>query len=647
MKTINIGVLAHVDAGKTTLTEQMLYQAGVIKEAGSVDKGNTTTDTLAIERERGITVKAAAVSFFWNDVKVNIIDTPGHADFISEVEHALTILDGAILIVSAVKGVQAQTRVLMQSLKAYRIPTVFFINKIDRVGADYKRVIKQIKWLLDDHICPMCEQTQGDTAYSIKATCPQTAGWLDVLALHNDELLAAYVENEPVSEMELRKELSQQTKKAVAYPLFIGSAAKGVGVSALLHSLSHWFSHTTEEASERDLSGIVFKVTELPNGEREALVRLYEGRLVARKMVSVSRADHPSFSVKVKHLQQLENGGRTGASAVSAGDVAVLREKSLQVGDILGKRVPQMKRFAFKKPPLQVQVHTDRKEEAIALHRALARLAAEDPFLQYTQDAATGDHFIRIFGHVQQEVLLSALKNEQGLSVSMSEPLVVCIEKPSGVGAAVEWIGEKGNPFYATLGFRVEPGPEGSGLSYQLEAELGSLPPAFQRAVRDTCRVVLQEGLKGWAVEDIIVTLTHTGYWSPVSTARDFRGLAPLVLMEALRQAGTSVYEPLERIEVIVPERFLSTLLSRIVQLGGNVLEPAFHQAGVLIKGTIPVRTATRLKSSIHALSGGEGILISKPGGYERVAGKAPTKERRQLNPLERTNYLMRFSHTM
>ncbi|MGE7057080.1 GTP-binding protein, partial [Paenibacillus glucanolyticus] len=241
-KILNIGVLAHVDAGKTTLTEQILYRSGIIEQAGSVDQGNTTTDSLEIERRRGITIKSAAVSFTLGDLKVNLIDTPGHADFISEVEHSLSVLDGVILVISAVEGVQAQTRVLMQTLKEQGIPTLLFMNKIDRMGANYNRVRTMLRNLLDEHICEMSRvDNEGSTSVHVDMADPHNSGWLEIMALLNDELLQDYAHDVPVSSERLKEELRKQTRQGKAYPLFAGSAAKGVGMEPLLAALNDFF----------------------------------------------------------------------------------------------------------------------------------------------------------------------------------------------------------------------------------------------------------------------------------------------------------------------------------------------------------------------------------------------------------------------
>ncbi len=242
-KTLNLGILAHVDAGKTTLTERLLYAAGVIDEVGSVDDGSTQTDTLALERQRGITIKSAVVSFVIDDVTVNLIDTPGHPDFIAEVERVLSVLDGAVLVISAVEGVQPQTRLLMRALRRLRIPTLLFVNKIDRAGAGYERVLAAISERLTPAIVAM--GTVDELGTRAARFTPWAAGdaalrtrLTEVLADQDDSILAAYVEDGRVPYRRLREELATQTRRSLVHPVFFGSAITGAGGESLMAGIA-------------------------------------------------------------------------------------------------------------------------------------------------------------------------------------------------------------------------------------------------------------------------------------------------------------------------------------------------------------------------------------------------------------------------
>ncbi|GGY05596.1 hypothetical protein GCM10010384_07100 [Streptomyces djakartensis] len=268
MHLLNLGILAHVDAGKTSLTERLLHSAGVIDEVGSVDDGNTRTDTLALERQRGITIKSAVVSFPLDGVAVNLIDTPGHPDFIAEVERVLGVLDGAVLVVSAVEGVQAQTRVLMRTLKRLRIPTLLFVNKIDRSGADPGKALRSISARLTPAIVPMGTAARPGTREARFIPGPGPAAALDVLADHDDTLLSAYVENS-VTEALLLTSLAARTREALVHPVYLGSAATGAGVDALLTGIEELLP-TADGATDGPVSGTVFKIERGPAGEKVA-----------------------------------------------------------------------------------------------------------------------------------------------------------------------------------------------------------------------------------------------------------------------------------------------------------------------------------------------------------------------------------------
>lgn len=573
------------------------------------------------------------------DVKVNLIDTPGHADFISEVEHSLSVLDGAILVISAVEGVQAQTRILMEALKQQRIPTVMFMNKLDRIGADYVRIRTRIRQLLDERVCEMnIASNIGTSAIDIIDNEDKTS-WLEVLALNSENLFAAYVAEKKCSERMLRRELIQQTKTARAFPLFAGAAVKGVGIRSLLTSLPMFFP---SQKGGNHLTASVFKLIQLSSGEQEAYVRIYEGVICIRSEVPVIRHGNEPFNLKVKHLHKLENGKQVSTETVVAGDIAILTGRKLEVGDALGLVPSRLKHMRVKQPPIQVKASTRCNKDKAILHKALTRLAAEDPFLHYCLDQETAEHSIRLFGEVQQEVLKETILVEYGIQVEFTQPEMICIEKVVGTGSALERIDDQENPFYATIGFRVEKGEEGCGLIYQLEAELGSLPLAFQRAIQETVTQVLQEGLYGWVVEDVCVTLTHTGFSSPVSTARDFRTLTPLVLMQALKQAGTAVFEPLDDVQIVVPEQYLPKVLSLVTGHGGIVSEPNFINDLFEVNVRIAVRTSAQVKAMIRALTSGEGIVSARFGGYQKTGNQTlPVKQRRTPNALNRSEYLL------
>ena len=657
--TLNLGIVAHVDAGKTTLTERLLYAAGVIDEVGSVDDGTTQTDSLALERQRGITIKSAVVSFTVGDVTVNLIDTPGHPDFIAEVERALSVLDGAVLVISAVEGVQPQTRILMRALQRLRVPAVLFVNKIDRRGADDERLLRDIAERLTPAVVAMGAVHEiGTRAASVTARDGAdgafTARLTEVLAEQNEAIMTAYVRGEPrVPYRRLRRELAVQARRAQVYPVFFGSALTGAGVDALMSGVAELLPMAGRNAAG-PVSGRVFKIERGPAGEKIAYVRMFSGTVRIRDRVRAG----PGGVRKVTAVSAFAGGPAVRRGSVSAGQIGKLWGLAqIQVGDAIGvppRRRPERRQFA--PPTLETVVVPRDPRDRGALRAALAQLAEQDPLINVRQDDVRQEISVSLFGEVQKEVIGATLAADFGLEVSFRETTTICIERLAGTGAAVERLGEPPNPFLATIGLRVSPGADGSGVRFRIEVELGSMPLAFFRAVEDTARETLRQGLHGWAVPDCTVAMTHSGYLgkhslghqrfnkSMSSTGEDYRKLTPLVLSDALRQAGTVVCEPIHRFHLDAPADTLGPLLAALTRLRAVPLGQTARGSALTLEGDIPAARVHELRAELPALTCGEGVLECSFDRYEPVTGVAPTRPRTDDNPLNREEYLQRVT---
>ncbi len=641
MTTINIGIVAHVDAGKTSLTERILYETNVIKEIGRVDGGSTQTDSMELERQRGITIKASVVSFFIDDLKVNVIDTPGHADFIAEVERSFRVLDSAILVISAVEGVQAQTKILMRTLQKLNIPTILFVNKIDRRGANSKKVVKQIKTILSNEAFPFYSVLNEGTKEARIIEYKSYDDCIERLAPYNESLLESYVNNEIVTDTMLREELIKQIAQANLYPIFFGSAMTGIGVSKLLENISALLP-ANNLSQDEELSGIVFKIEREPSGEKIGYVRVFSGNLHVRKHVDIQRDQSLPHKEKIKKMCMFHNGDAVQTSTVPSGEFCkVWGLSDIKIGDIIGARTDYIKNIHFAEPQMEAAIDAVPKERIHDLYAALMELCEEDPLIKVWKDDVHNELYIRLFGQVQKEVIETTLFEKYNLQVTFSNTRVVCIEKPIGIGISVEVMGEKTNPFYATVGFKVERGELNSGITYKLGVELGSLPLAFHKAIEDTVFQTLKQGLYGWEVTDIIVTLTHTGYASPVTTASDFRNLTPLVLMDALKKAETYVYEPVNAFELTVPEQAISTAMYKLAAISATFAEPIFNNDSYQLTGSLPVAKTENFKRMLHSFTEGEGIFTTKPAGFTKLRPPFPTRKRVDYNPLNRKDYLL------
>jgi ribosomal protection tetracycline resistance protein len=653
--TLNLGILAHVDAGKTSLTERLLYAAGVIDEVGSVDQGSTQTDTLALERQRGITIRSAVVSFGIGDVTVNLIDTPGHPDFIAEVERVLSVLDGAVLVISAVEGVQAQTRVMMRTLRRLGIPVLIFVNKIDRGGARVRRVLRDIRARLTPAIVPMGSVsglgTRGAGFAPYRAADAEfTTRLAEALADHDDALLAALLADETaVPYQRLRAGLVTQARQGLVHPVFFGSAITGAGVAALTGGIRELLPRAAGNA-DGPVAGTVFKIERGPAGEKIAYLRMFSGTVRARDRLRFG----PDGTGKVTAISVFDRGPATARGQVTAGQIGKLGGLAgIQVGDSLGAGdnddpAPRERTF-FAPPTLETAVVPGRPADKGALRAALGLLAEQDPLINVRQDDIHQEILVSLYGEVQKEVIQATLAEDFGLEVGFRESTTLCIERPSGRGAAAEFMSDDANPFRATAGLRIEPAALGAGVRFRLGIEPGALPVAFQKAVEETVRGTLREGLSGWPVTDCTVTLTHSGYtppppfgWSKWSTsAADFRHLTPLVLMTALRRAGTQVYEPIHRFSLDIPADTFGLVLLMLARLGAVPGAPQPRGSSCLVEGDIPAAWVHALEQQLPALTRGEGVLDSAFDRYQAVRGPAPVRPRSDHNPLNRKEYLL------
>ena len=656
--TLNLGIVAHVDAGKTTLTERLLYAAGVIDEVGSVDDGTTQTDSLALERQRGITIKSAVVSFAVGDVTVNLIDTPGHPDFIAEVERALSVLDGAVLVISAVEGVQPQTRILMRALQRLRVPAVLFVNKIDRRGADDERLLREITERLTPAIVAMGAvhepgtRAAGFTGWD-GANSAFAARLTEVLAEQDEAIMAAYVRGEPrVPYRRLRRELAAQARCGQVYPVFFGSALTGAGVDALMSGVTELLPTAGRNAAG-PASGRVFKIERGPAGEKIAYVRMFSGTVRIRDRVRAG----PGGARKVTAVSTFADGPAVPCGSVSAGQIGKLWGLAeIQIGDVIGAPRRPPERHQFAPPTLETVVVPRDPHDRGALRAALAQLAEQDPLINVRQDDVRQEISVSLFGEVQKEVIGATLAADFGLAVSFRETTTICIERLAGTGIAVERLGEPPNPFQATIGLRVEPATAGSGVRFRIEVELGSMPLAFFRAVEDTARETLRQGLHGWAVPDCTVAMTHSGYLgkhglgyqrfnkSMSSTGEDYRKLTPLVLTSALQQARTVVCEPIHRFRLDAPADTLGSLLAALTRLRAVPLSQVTRGAALTLEGDIPAARVHELRQELPALTRGEGVLECVFDRYEAAGGVVPTRARIDDNPLNREEYLQRVT---
>ncbi len=642
MRTLNLGILAHVDAGKTTLTERLLYTAGAIDHIGSVDAGTTQTDSLELERERGITIRSAVAPFRIGDLAVNIVDTPGHPDFIAEVERVLGVLDGAVLVVSAVEGVQPQTPLLFRALQRLKVPTLIFVNKVDRAGADFERTLAAMRRRL-----------------SAAVIAPDSPDLSEILAENSEAIMRAFVTDDGgLSDGRLIAELRRQTGRGLVFPVFTGSAWKGIGIDALLQGIRDLLVGPAGDR-EAAVSGRVFKIERTAAGERVAYVRLYAGTLRARQRVTVGGEEEQ----KPAQVKVFAPAGEPRRDVVTAGEMATLRGlTAVRVGDAIGEAPPgEDVTTRFPRPALEAVVFARRSEQQGSLRAALTQLAEQDPLINVQQDELRHEISVSLYGEVQKEVIGATLERDYGIAAGFHETTVVCIERPAHSAQAEEVIHAKthtnitgrssplsSNPFLATLALRLEPAPPGSGVEFRNAVGDVRLVPiylyksvaSFATEMEAYVHEALGEGPFGWQVTDCVVTMTDCGYASPATAAADFRLLTQLVLARALLRSGTWVCEPLADLSLEVPAATDQKVLATLGRLGGRV-RGQFSVGGITrVQAIMPVAQVRLLQQQLPGLAMGEGILESRPDGYQPIGDNPPTRPRSRISPLDREAWL-------
>jgi len=656
-KELNLGIVAHVDAGKTTLTERLLFEAGVIDEVGSVDAGTTQTDTLELERRRGITIKSAVTSFALGDVHVNLIDTPGHPDFIAEVERVLSVLDGAVLVISAVEGVQPQTRILMRALRRVRIPTLLFVNKIDRAGADEERVLHAIAERLTPALVPLGGVLMPGTRDArFDAFDGEDSSFrsriAEALAENDERTLASYVEDESGTPYpQLLAELASQTRRVLVHPVFFGSALTGAGVEPLAAGIEELLPPSNGDP-DGPLSGVVFKIERDAGAHKIAYVRMFSGTIRTRDRLSFGR----ELEDKVTSIAVFEQGPAEQRATVSAGAVAKLWGlREVQIGDRIGARGAEADHH-FPPPTLESVIAADEPDDRARLHVALAQLVEQDPLIDVRRNEVVEEVSVSLYGEVQQEVIQSTLADEYGIEVSFSDVTPIHIERPVRAGEAVEMLYAETNPFRATIGLRVDPAAAGSGFEFRLDVDALSTPlyvyktlDSFTEHMAEYVRETLREGLSGWQVTDCVVTMNRCMYSvpdgppsrrGPLSTAADFRKLTPLVLMQALERARTAVCVPVVTGRLEIPAGSIGAVTAALGRIGAPVETQSLRGDLATIETVLSVTSAGDLQRELSRLTGGEGVLETSFAGYEPVGGEQPTRPRTTPSPLNREEYL-------
>ncbi len=655
----NIGILAHVDSGKTTITEQLLYLTGATRRIGSVDEGTAATDSLSIERQRGISVRTATASTEWKDTVINIIDTPGHVDFAGEVERALSALDYAVVVVSAVEGVRAHTENILKSLDAANLPRAVFINKIDRAGSDYKAVLKELAqvsgstFLLLSDVSgeglenPAVCTVDGDD-FRFAAT--------EALAELCDEAAELYLNEEILSEERATELIKENIAGCRLTPVICGSAKLSVGVKELADLLVDYMPSAERRATE-DLCGIIFKIEHDKTLGKISHIRLFGGEISNRDEVeilspiAVSSAESDAVEIesappakeKVSQIKSFSGAKLTDSGIVTSGDIAaVCGLPSAKTGHFIGS-LAVSESAKLVNPFLRVRV-TPSDGDALKLPElagALGELSDEEPYIDAKWENGQKEITISTTGKIQLEVIDTLLKERYGLSASFSPPTVIYKETPSAAGyARASYTMPK--PCWAVVEFLFEPMPRGYGVSYHSTLPTNQCFYRYQSHIRSSFNSCLEQGLYGWEVTDFKCTLVGGEHHNIHTHPLDFFVCTPMAFMNGLNENGSTILEPLLKIRVSAPADLSGKVLSEIVKMGGEYDAPVIRSDNAVLEAIVPVATSMDFPTRLAVISSGKAVLNQSFHGYRECRdGLEHINPRRGVNPLDRSKWIL------
>ncbi|PCH76293.1 MAG: GTP-binding protein [Flavobacteriaceae bacterium] len=639
-KILNIGIIAHVNAGKTTLTEQLLFSAGAIHQLGNVDKGSTTTDHLALEKERGITIQNTCVSFIWKDVKINIIDTPGHADFSDEVDKALQVLDAVILIISAVDGIQAHTLSLWENLRAQAIPVLIFINKIDRDGAAIDTVFYELENELGIKGFCLNYPIDGQELIPTSAVDKEEeiiAKSFENLAELDDEIFEQYLEETLEYTDEIAAKTQCFTHSQALIPIVFGAAKQGIGTAEIATIISAFPSKNTLDSNEKNAK--IFKIEQHAKFGRLAHIRSYSGDLSAKDIMVCNRINS---EVKINQLLQNTVGKTDTINTLHTNDIGIIAiSENLIVGDVLGNELPQELSKKLLKSVLSVEVNAVLEKDYQSLANALQQLDAENPALNFTWYKSEREFHVHILGPLQSEVLIHTFKHRFGIEATIKPPKIIYKETPktTAEGFVRYWMPK---PCWAIMTFNISPGAPNSGLTYSSDVGVNDISQKYQNEVKRAIPWGLKQGIKGWEVTDINITLIKGEEHTVHSNPGDFLLATPMGVLRGIEKAGTQLLEPYYQFEIKAHQDLLGRIQSSLVKLNAQLEAPYFTDEIFRLKGSVTVEKALDYSVTFSAITAGKGRLKLRIGGYQPCEfTEEKSQAYRGVNPLDEAQWIL------
>jgi len=642
-----IGILSHVDAGKTTLTEQFLFKSGVLKVPGNVDKGTTVSDSLDIERQRGISVRASGVSFFWKSNRINLIDTPGHADFSAEVERTLQVMDGVILLVSAVEGLQAHTYALWDALQKRKIPILIFINKIDRPGSDFHKIVDEIEKELGVKTFAMnCPTEEG----SQQADIIQLIGKAEILNINScfdhslenisdfdEEIMDAFLEGKTIEPDHLLEKVKTLSRDRKIIPVLTGIAKSGLGIAELMNALTHFI--TAVLPSSGRLSALVYKIEHHPALGILAHIRLFDGEIKVRDPILNIRTGENN---KIARIKKYENGKLIDCDVLHTGDLGIVSGlRNLRPGDILDSDHSIPPPALLRIPMMTVQIKPANENDFTNLAQGLEILNIEDPKLDLQWFKEDKELHLGLMGKIQMETLAAEILERFGIAIHFGQPTIIYKETPviTDIGFASYTMPK---PCWAVCSFAIEPGARGTGISYRSQVSVDKIKQKYQNEIQAIISKSLNQGIKGWEVCDIRITLVDGEDHEIHSRPGDFIIATPMALMNGLQKTGTTLLEPILNFTIKAPETLLGKISGDLHKMRGQFDSPVFSDDYFVLAGQVPAATSLDYAIELASLSGGKAQIRFAFQGYAPVADELGViRPYRGINPLDRSRWIL------
>lgn len=669
----NIGIIAHIDAGKTTTTERILYYTGKTHRIGSVDDGTTVTDWMEQERERGITIVSAAVSAVWKDYQINIIDTPGHIDFTAEVQRSLRVLDGGIVIFDAVQGVEPQSETVWRQADRYHVPRICFVNKMDRVGASFERTIEMVKERLGANPIPVQIPIGSESEFKgvIDLFTEKAIYWdeglgeepryadippdllasvsemrdrmVEKIAEADDDLTVKYLEGDTISVEELKTTLRKAVITNMATPVFCGSSLRNKGVQPLLDAVIEYLpspvdvppvrgfipakNEEIERVAEDDapLSALVFKIVTDPYVGRLAYLRVYSGKIKQGSMVYNSTKGKKE---RIGRLLRMYADRREDVEEVLAGDIgATLGLKNSFTGETLceASQPILLEAISFPEPVISVAIEPKTTADQDKMSEALQKLAEEDPTFHVRSDQDTGQTIISGMGELHLEVLVDRMLREFRVQARVGRPQVAYRESITRPVEKAEYRYVKqtgGRGQYGHVVLELEPGEIGSGIQFENDIYGGAIPKEYFNAVQKGVFESAEAGvLAGYPVVDVKVRLYDGSYHEVDSSEIAFKIAASFAFKEGIQKAKPVLLEPMMKVEVVIPEEYLGDTIGQLTARRGEILgtemRPGNSQA---VKAMVPLAEMFGYATDLRSGTQGRGAFSMEFDHYAQVS---------------------------